>query len=154
MSCVHFAEYGSQSEELIDDLEGLSRQDSRSGSCWSPKQARSHGRVRPAAASFMPDLPVGCSAHHSCHSTCTITFLQRIRIHLSSDISCSVPCRFVHDAMDVESVESRFSDMSLSPLEATGTMRTLMASSAGLHTRAGSHSMLHSPYSTAGSKER
>ena len=69
------------------------------------------------------------------------------------DINCmNTLRRFVHDTMDVESVESRFSDMSLSPFGGHGNYAHSDGQLSGSPYKGGSHSMLHSPYSTAGSK--
>lgn len=64
----------------------------------------------------------------------------------------SVPCRCVHDAMDVESVESRFSDMSLSPFGGYGNYAHSDGQLSGSPYKGGNPGMSLSPYSTAGSK--
>ena len=64
----------------------------------------------------------------------------------------SVLRRFVHDAMDVESVESRFSDMSLSPIGGYGNYAHSDSQLSGSPYKGGNPSMSLSPYSTAGSR--
>ena len=64
----------------------------------------------------------------------------------------SVLRRCVHDAMDVESVESRFSDMSLSPFGGYGNYAHSDGQLSGSPYKGGNPGMSLSPYSTAGSK--
>ncbi len=61
-------------------------------------------------------------------------------------------CRCVHDAMDVESVESRFSDMSLSPFGGYGNYAYSDGQLSGSPYKGGNPGLSLSPYSTAGSK--
>ena len=58
----------------------------------------------------------------------------------------------MHDATDVESVESRFSDMSLSPFGGYGNYAYSDGAHSGSPHKGNGHSMLHSPHGMAGER--